>query len=496
MHKDRKKYLVFFLGVVLLVAVAGYGAVFSSASPPDVDIKQQTFVTLNAIKNAKREEITRHFNEIGKIARAIRDDKVMRHSFKVLLAGMSSPGLEYAVDERYAVNYGDFYDILFVDSSGYVFHSIKKERDYHSNLFASPSPDNALAKAMKRPDEEHFVEFNYYRPSHEPAAFFTVSLQEKGKHLGWFVLQVSTNSTNQILTESTDLGRTGEVYLVNRNSLMLSDSRFMEDSTILRQKVDTLAVKEALRNNAGDSIITDYRGVRVFSSFERFDLFGVSWVIIAEIDEDEVLTEFYKKHKSYFQNEIARYLAQVPRSGTEEGDGQLPRQRVDMNEFAKAQSGKMLVTYGVASCTAVAIYYPGKFSYLAHISPTDEIYQGSGLNKLFLGRQYHNFLAELLARIEFFDLIPVERRYLRVAIVATHSQSLGKAVDAVLAHNLELANISFLYNPASRRADVAISAKGCRFDVQWVEEHRILAEDGLGVANLSEVLKKVIHYDA
>ncbi len=496
MINKRKTYLVVFLCIGICMAVAGYGIVTSSLGAPGVDVKQETFAQLKLLRDSKRDEIIDHFQQVRELAQTIKDDELMRGSFAALRQGKTSFGLEYAVDERYATNYGDFYDILFVDSTGYVFHSIKKERDYHSNLFTSPATNSELAKALKRPDEENFVEFNYYRPSEEPAAFFTVSLQENGNHLGWFVLQVSTNNTNQILADHKTMGRTGEVYLVNRNSLMLSDSRFMEDSTILRQKVDTIAVREALRKQAGDRVIEDYRGVKVFSSYESFDVFGVSWIIIAEIDEDEVLTEFYTKHKKYFQKEFIRYLAQTSRPEIEKRQEEVARQRVDMNEFSKGQTGKLLTTHGVASCTAVAIYYPGKFSYLAHISPTAEIYQDSALNKFFLGRHYHNFLAELLGRIEYFEVIPAQRRMLRVAIVAPHTQSFAKAVDAVLAHDIELANITFIYDPQALRADVLINASGSRLDVQWAEEHRVLTVDGLKTENLSDILKKIIHYDA
>ncbi|MDH3392412.1 MAG: cache domain-containing protein [Desulfobulbaceae bacterium] len=495
MKKNHNKYITFFACLSVALAVAGYYLVLSKSSAPGDDIKQQTFAALDAIKNDKRAEITRHFNEMGKNAHAIKDDKVMRNAFKSLISGRKESQLEYAVDERYAHRYGDFYDILFVDSSGYVFHSIKKERDYHSNLFTSPMANNELAQALKRPDEEHFVEFNYYRPSNEPAAFFTVSLQERGQHIGWFVLQMSTNSTNQILTKNHDFGRSSEVYLVNRNSLMLSNSRFIDDSTILRQKVDTLAVKAALDDNSGDRIIEDYRGVRVFSSFEKFDVLGVPWVIIAEIDEDEVLTEFYKNHKKYFQKEFVRYLAQTSRHEVETQPEELSRQRVDMNEFAKAEKGKTLATYGVASCTAVAVYYPGKFSYLAHVSPTDEIYQDSALSKLFLGRHYHNFLGELLARIEFFDLVPAQRRNLKVAIIAPHTQSFAKAVDAVLSHDLDLANITVLCDLDALQGDVYVDASGTRLEVRWKEKNRLLAEDGLKRENLAQILKKIIRYD-
>ncbi len=493
--KMHCRSLVMLLWAGVLLSSAGCNAVFTSRDVSGLGIRQQTFADLAAIKNAKRKEIERHFQEIREVARGITDDAVMVRGFFSLQRGANGASREYEVAERYATVYGDFYDILFVDAGGYVFHSVKKERDYHTSLFAAPLAGNPLAKALQRPGDEHFVGFSYYQPSDEPAAFFTVSVQGQGRHLGWFVLQVATNSTNQILADRDTMGRTGEVYLVNQESLMLSDSRFMEDSTILRQKVDTVAVREALRRNSGDSIITDYRGVRVFSSYERFEVLGVAWVIIAEIDEDEVLTECYKRHKNFLQGEILRYLSRASRPVARPRPEEFPRQRVDMNEFARAQAGKLLVTSGVASCTAIAISYPGRFGYLAHISPTDEIYQDGALTKLILGRHSHNFLAALLAKIEFFEVYPAEQRQLRVAIIAPHGRSFGKAVDAVLAHNLDLANITFLYAADAQQGEVVIDASGSRLDVRWTKENQAWAEDGLQRENLAEILKKIIRYD-
>ena len=157
-----------------------------------------------------------------------------------------------------------------------------------------------LSNYLKKPDNEQFAEFEYYPPSDEAAAFFIVALEKNQQHSGWIVLQFASNRINKILTERQELGRTGEVYLVNQKHLMLTDSRFIENSTILRQKVDTLAVKEAFQTSISEKITSDYRGINVFSSSEKFELMGIQWVIVAEIDEDEIITNQYKKYKSYF----------------------------------------------------------------------------------------------------------------------------------------------------------------------------------------------------
>ncbi|MDH5525036.1 MAG: cache domain-containing protein [Desulfobulbaceae bacterium] len=490
----RKTLTCIGLAALLLLGVGLYLANLSPGTNPGIEIKQQSFSFLKKIRTQKKNEVITYFNEIQQRAHSVKNDKLMLDFFRALLQGNHSPELEYEIDKHYVTEYGNFYDILFVDAKGLVFHSIRKENDYQKNLFAAEMTKTKLAKALRKPGDTQFVEFQYYPPSDEPAAFFTVSVNKGAAHLGWFVLQFATNSVNTILTLRRDLGRSGEVYLINQESLMLTDSRFMEDSTILHQKVDTQAVKDALQRNSGESIITDYRGQRVFSSYEKFMLAGVSWIIIAEIDEDEVITEHYKNNKKYFQNEFIRRLSQKEHQPYRAGRNNLRNKRVDMNEFAKTDKGKQLITQGVATCTAVAICYPGKFGYLAHISPTDEIYQNTLFTKILLGNQYHNFMSGLIGKIKFFEIYPHEINKLKIIITAPHTTSFAKAVDAALAHNIELANIKFLFDPQAMSADVTINDDGSSLNVQWTEKERIFVESSASTPDLGTLLKEIIGY--
>jgi len=481
----------------LLVVVIALLFIPPQSSPPKEDLRRLTFAVLGKARQAKKKALLAHFRQMEQQAATIGTDSEMLAYFERLQGKTGDADLEYEVDKRYVMEYGDFYDLLFVDAKGHVFHSVKKEQDYRKNLFSPALADSRLAKALKNPDDEQFVEFRYYPPSGEPAAFFTVVARQGGRHLGWFVLQVATNRVNTIFNDRQGLGRSGEVYLVNQERLMLTDSRFMEDSTILRQQVDTWAVKDALRHESGENIILDYRGAKVFSSYEKVEALGVPWVIIAEMDEDEVITEYYKRHRHYFQRELVRYLAK-PRLGN---GGLLNRQggakrRVDMNEFARTETGRSLTTGGVATCTAVAISYPGRFGYLAHISPTDEIYLGNPLTRTLLGDEYHNFLADLLEKIKRFDIYPYELNRLQVVVVATHADSFCKAVEALLAEEVELAQIKFLYNPRARSATLELDDQGETLAVQWVEPGGDRGEQATDVEDLGAILKKIIRYGA
>ena len=90
--------------------------------------------------------------------------------------------------------------------------------------------------------------------------------------------------TNQI----NGLGKSGEVYLVGSDFLMVSKSRFFPDSEN-HIKVETDAVKSAFKTGSGTSIATDYRGVLCLGSFDRLTIKNLQWAIVAEIDYNEAM---------------------------------------------------------------------------------------------------------------------------------------------------------------------------------------------------------------
>ena len=104
-------------------------------------------------------------------------------------------------------------------------------------------------------------------------------------------LQISINDINRIMLEDSPkngLGKTGEVYLVGDDYLMRSDSRFIPHS-VLNTLVKTTSSLNAFRDKTGSAIIDDYRTIACLSSYDRINIPGLSWAIIAEIDYSEAM---------------------------------------------------------------------------------------------------------------------------------------------------------------------------------------------------------------
>jgi len=82
-----------------------------------------------------------------------------------------------------------------------------------------------------------------------------------------------------------ELGETGEVYIVNSNKAMITESRFIKDA-ILKQVVDTEGVRAAFDNGLGTiGIYPDYRDVPTLGVSRYIE--DMDWVVLAEKDVSE-----------------------------------------------------------------------------------------------------------------------------------------------------------------------------------------------------------------
>ncbi|MCP4675904.1 MAG: hypothetical protein GY854_10440 [Deltaproteobacteria bacterium] len=426
---------------------------------------EPNFSYLAKARTARRNQVENYLTKLKKVAGGIATDKKMLSAFNSIRKhdGVPPTQLDMQIDRHFVESYDVFYDILFVDTEGFVFHSIRRESDYHKNIFEGPLAKTQLAHTLKEAKELVFVDFERYTPSSESGAFFTVpvsSPEESAKHMGWFILQCSLNKLNSILTSRQGLGRTGETYLVNESRKMMSHSRFHPQQKSLRLDVETKAVDYAFSYGEGEQVIKDYRGVHVLSSYEAFEVHGATWVIVAEIDEDEVITEHFKKHKAYYLKEFASLAAgRTPKKKVKP----LIRdfQRVDMNEFAGSHDD-ILSTKGVSTCTAVSVSLPGKFGYLAHIGPTDRVYGQ-------INRGYNDRVSELLHHVQHFDVYPFEIGKLKMTIVATHDNSLGGIVDRFLDIGANLSQIELALNQDAKLANVSLFSKKGAVRIDWID---------------------------
>jgi len=105
--------------------------------------------------------------------------------------------------------------------------------------------------------------------------------------IGVIIAKMRTLELDEILLSKSGLGETGEVYLVDENHFMISESRFVENS-VFNQKVDTPPVVQCFNiGNDFNDVYYNYRSATTYgSSYCAKDL---GFVLLAEIERDETL---------------------------------------------------------------------------------------------------------------------------------------------------------------------------------------------------------------
>ena len=172
-----------------------------------------------------------------------------------------------------------FEDVKIVGNNGKVFFSLGgiKDEDFSENPL------------FQRGLKESFIELE---PSGSGKKIIIVSPvfsddSKKGDEpTGVIISRTRTTTLDSILLNRSGLGETGEVYIVNNQYLMLSESRFFKDA-VFQQKVDTLAVEKCFNQGLEhQGFYDDYRGILIYGSSYCAEDFGI--VLLVEIDKTEV----------------------------------------------------------------------------------------------------------------------------------------------------------------------------------------------------------------
>ena len=183
----------------------------------------------------------------------------------------------------------DIFNILVLDKNGTVIAS-SDGTDIGTDRSSNPYFLGAKKGA--------FIKDAYTSSIGENAIAFSAPVfnKEKTVFLGVIVARVTMETLNKITTDRTGLGETGEIYLINKDSYMITPSRFKEN-TFLKQKIDTENAKTCLEHkkkqtdnhkDTGHEATTlhqNYMGRSVLGTHAHID--EMNWCLLAEISEQE-----------------------------------------------------------------------------------------------------------------------------------------------------------------------------------------------------------------
>jgi len=262
-------------------------------------LRQESFNELKAVRTIKTKQIENYFaTRLTDVTALATNPAVINALNRFNNVKGKIYGAEWrAVEKTYApwftqfIEQYDFIDLFIISNKGQVLYTAEQSSDLGQNLITGKLKNSSAGKAFRAGLKAPVLkDFELYEPSgNAPAAFVAAPIKVGRITQGVAMLQIPIEQINAIMGERTGLGKTGETYLVATDKLFRSDSRFVEDSTILDETyvVNTRAVNAALSGKINEEIIQNFKGKPVLSAYAPLEIPGVQWIIVAEIAVEE-----------------------------------------------------------------------------------------------------------------------------------------------------------------------------------------------------------------
>jgi signal transduction histidine kinase len=271
-----------FLGMFLLSALPVTAAIWFGIVSATEAVRQQTHAVLRAASGGAEAQLREFLLSIKRRTEAFGDDDEIR---SILKGRTGENGRQ--VLERARTSMPEAQEIFCLNLEGRVVESSSpnmKGKDESGSIYFKLGKESFYPGDIFREEESGQLRWRKSAPVRESAS---------GRLLGVVVVGIDPGALSSLTTgqrvrnegadsQSFQIGKTGETYIVNRNGFLLTESRFAPNA-ILKVKVETEPVQEALergREMFGD--YQDYRGVAV--SGASAILRDLGWVVVTEID--------------------------------------------------------------------------------------------------------------------------------------------------------------------------------------------------------------------
>ncbi len=215
-------------------------------------------------------------------------------------------------------------ELALLDGRGTVVASTGGTLPEGESLASGRSRFTGLAETYRRValgiDASAISDFETLPDQDEPASWVIAAVPGGAHPAGVLAMRLPAERIDEVMTNGGDwsaggLGRTGETYVVGRDGLMRSQSRDLAEdpqayraaaikagltvekadaavasgSTLLAQRVETDAVREALGGRAGTVVASGYLGGETIAAYSPVSVGGLDWIVVAEIDSAEAL---------------------------------------------------------------------------------------------------------------------------------------------------------------------------------------------------------------
>jgi PAS domain S-box-containing protein len=285
------------MGLLTILAISGLAFYITKNA-----LVESTYNQLNSLRTMEQKKVESFFRDrIQELSvfSGSDDIKLLLNDFEKNDKSPSIVTLDYGASFRDRfVNSDKYFNSLF------LIHSSGKYYKLYSSISAKTKADSisltdmemTLRNVQKSKKPVVMEVKNHYDDLPSVYIGLPVFYNNDSLNVGCLICELNTKALNDIIfTDSPEncYGQTCESYLVSNDSIVLSNSKFNNNS-VYKTKITSDAFLKASKGVIGNIECVDYRNAEVYSSFSRININGLNWVIIAEIDQDEAMASVYK----------------------------------------------------------------------------------------------------------------------------------------------------------------------------------------------------------
>ena len=225
------------------------------------------------------------------------------------------------------------YDLMLVDAdSGAMVYSVMKEPDFATSLIDGPYANTSIGRLFRQIIAEHkkglvrMADFeNYVASNFDPSMFIATPVYNNYKLTGVLIGQLSVDEISRTMNGDKSwtqdgLGKTGNAFVAGPGMLLRSEHRgvieqkieflgqlrangyaeqVVEDirdanTGILRLPMNIEGIRRAMQGASGTVIAPNTSGRLSLQAFTPLDIPDLSWNLVAQIDQDEILEPQYR----------------------------------------------------------------------------------------------------------------------------------------------------------------------------------------------------------
>jgi methyl-accepting chemotaxis protein len=200
------------------------------------------------------------------------------------------------------------YDVFLINRKGDVVYTVFKETDFAENLLTGALVDSGLSDVYRRameaqPGEVMLSSFAPYAPSAGAFALFmaTPVVSEMGVVVGVLAIQLPNKAINAIVKSDHAVGSSTETYLIDQDTLALSDSRFegrfSAGETLEGGEHLTAAPQSGFASYENVTLQSGEIGIVATATLRAVN---EQWIIVTERASSDIMAEVYALLRTQF----------------------------------------------------------------------------------------------------------------------------------------------------------------------------------------------------